>query len=326
MVLDKLAALSALAMDLHRACREAPVDLYQNWALDRLKAHVPFDSALWASGAFNKAGDPIVHNLVLVNRPLEMMQDYEKIKIHDLLARRNVANQGKAVFANSVDSNPEWHADAHAYLLKWRVSHALACITVDPLTRLSTVISVYRDPGGEPYREDERVLFEALMPHLIETYGMNRIAHMELAAHSKADRGHVSAVADRLGRLQIAPPAFQQLLLQEWPDWSGGDLPEPVGRQLAAKGYRLVGERITIKATPMNDVFLLQARARNGADTLSLREVEVARLVASGRTRKQTAQKLGIAPATVRNHMSAVFAKLGISKQSELASALHVLD
>ena len=54
MTLDKLSALSTLALEMHRACRETPVNEYQSWALDRLKTHIPFDSALWASGAFNK--------------------------------------------------------------------------------------------------------------------------------------------------------------------------------------------------------------------------------------------------------------------------------
>jgi DNA-binding NarL/FixJ family response regulator len=52
---------------------------------------------------------------------------------------------------------------------------------------------------------------------------------------------------------------------------------------------------------------------------LSHREQEIARLVAQGNSNKEVAQKLFIAPQTVKNHLHSIFDKLGISDRVELA-------
>jgi DNA-binding CsgD family transcriptional regulator len=325
-ILDKFSALSALLLEMYRSCREAPVGDYQRWALDRLKQHVPFDAALWASFRLD-VNIAVIHNIVLVNRPPEMMREYEKVKHEDELAYRSFASPGVACISNFVADSPGTSLRVAAYVRKWRIVHAMSLHMVDPLTKLATAIALWREEASLPFDEEGRMLFQHVVPHLIETYGVNRIVHMESATAPRREAAHASAAADRLGRLQIASPAFQRLLLEEWPGWSGYHLPDAVRALLRGRnGSRLVGKRITIKSAPMNDIYLLKAREKHSADTLSEREREVARLVASGLTRKQAAQRLGIAPATVRNHMTAVFDKLGISKQSELASALRLID
>lgn len=58
------------------------------------------------------------------------------------------------------------------------------------------------------------------------------------------------------------------------------------------------------------------------AVTLSTREMIVAERYATGATHKQIAAALSIAPATVRNHLAAVYRKLGVSNKPELIRAL----
>lgn len=49
---------------------------------------------------------------------------------------------------------------------------------------------------------------------------------------------------------------------------------------------------------------------------LATREIAVLRLVAGGLSNKEIAIELGISQKTVRNHMSAVFSKLGVSNRT----------
>ncbi len=56
--------------------------------------------------------------------------------------------------------------------------------------------------------------------------------------------------------------------------------------------------------------------------TLSLREVEIARLVATGLPNKEIAARLCIAPTTVKNHVHNILEKLGIERRSEIAAHL----
>jgi DNA-binding NarL/FixJ family response regulator len=50
--------------------------------------------------------------------------------------------------------------------------------------------------------------------------------------------------------------------------------------------------------------------------SLTLREVEVLRLVATGRTNRAIAERLGISQKTVARHLSNIFTKLGLSTRA----------
>jgi DNA-binding CsgD family transcriptional regulator len=52
------------------------------------------------------------------------------------------------------------------------------------------------------------------------------------------------------------------------------------------------------------------------ADGLTLREVEILRLVASGMTNRVTAERLGLSIRTVDAHLRSIYAKLGIKSRS----------
>ena len=56
-----------------------------------------------------------------------------------------------------------------------------------------------------------------------------------------------------------------------------------------------------------------------GVGTLTGREVDVARLVASRQSNKEIASALGISPRTVSTHLSSIFLKLEVASRGELA-------
>ena len=57
----------------------------------------------------------------------------------------------------------------------------------------------------------------------------------------------------------------------------------------------------------------------SGAEALSQRELEIARLVARRKSNKAIAKELEISPRTVSTHLSNAFQKLGIASRGELA-------
>jgi DNA-binding CsgD family transcriptional regulator len=61
-------------------------------------------------------------------------------------------------------------------------------------------------------------------------------------------------------------------------------------------------------------------RPSSGWKSLTPVETDVVRLVAEGLTNPEIGKRLFISPGTVKNHLSHVFAKLGISTRSELAA------
>jgi DNA-binding NarL/FixJ family response regulator len=58
-------------------------------------------------------------------------------------------------------------------------------------------------------------------------------------------------------------------------------------------------------------------------DALSVREADVLRLVAEGHANKVIALRLGISEKTVKNHLSTVFQKIGVSDRTQAALWAH---
>ncbi len=315
-------ALSALALDLYRSCRDLPVDRYQHQALDRLKAAVPFDAGKWVSGHM-EGHVPVVHTVKLFNRPAVMHMDYERIKQQDFVAHETMTHVNTALVFNSIAARPGLSPEFVAYLAKWRHAHVTVCARVDPFTDLATGIALWREAPDKPFTEDQRRFFEAAMPHLIETFAINRITHVVRAAQPRNTAVYASAVADPLAQLQVAPQGFQKMLLREWPDWRGHRLPVEIGHLAGGEGSRYVGKHVFFRSSRVNDLVLVQAREKRAADELTVREREVARLAATGFSYNQVADRLTISPATVRTHLSSVYKKLKARKQAEIVSILR---
>ena len=158
------------------------------------------------------------------------------------------------------------------------------------------------------------------MPHLAEAYNTNRFNFIHSSHKNGAQSGHARAICDKKGVLYNASQGFEELMLAEWPDWHGPQLPGvlldtlSVGGRHQYTGHSIVG---TIKA--LNDMLLLSIRKKTTVDQLSTRELEVAMRFGQGMDYREIADELHIAPATARNHLQAIYAKLGVGNKAEMA-------
>lgn len=82
--------------------------------------------------------------------------------------------------------------------------------------------------------------------------------------------------------------------------------------------------RIAVHASAVNDLFLLHLREIAPCDRLSQREWDVATAFGRGMSHKEIAKHLGIAPGTVRNHLTTIYEKLGVSNKAELVHSLTI--
>ena len=64
---------------------------------------------------------------------------------------------------------------------------------------------------------------------------------------------------------------------------------------------------------------MVPAESRPELEELTPHELKVALLVAEGRTNREVAAALFLAPKTIEHHLSAIFRKLGIRRRTELA-------
>ena len=100
--------------------------------------------------------------------------------------------------------------------------------------------------------------------------------------------------------------------------------------QAGVRGYLLLGGSVDelidgVQALGNGARFLSAAVAQRMADslarvTLTAREDDVLRLVATGRSNKEIARVLGIELGTVKSHVSAIMSKLGAMSRTQAAS------
>jgi DNA-binding CsgD family transcriptional regulator len=94
-------------------------------------------------------------------------------------------------------------------------------------------------------------------------------------------------------------------------------------RGMLASGWMPGGEAgvlVTAAFELVNPLTDIELRSRYG---LSAREIEVARLVASGLSNNEVAEKLGVSYFTARNHVERVLAKLGVGNRSRVGAVLR---
>jgi DNA-binding NarL/FixJ family response regulator len=85
---------------------------------------------------------------------------------------------------------------------------------------------------------------------------------------------------------------------------------------------RAVGEREAVVPRSMVLELLLELRGRgNGADALTTREAQVLGMLRRGHSTAEIAERLVIAPVTVRRHISELVRKLGVEGRAQLATA-----
>ncbi len=315
---SRLAALSALLLEIYRLAREESLERFHQTALECLRPLLPFDKAWWGRAAQAEDG-PHEHSSFLFGLPDDYVADWSSIRHEDRTVPLVHAEPGTAVVVDmqggDATAGMRWLGQRHD------IGELLCVINTDGVTQLSDHLALYRRPGAPPFTGDERQWLSCLMPHLASAVSLNQIRTLQalrLTLEGPEQRLAL-AVCDGVGVLQSTEPAFVELLLAEWPDWAGPSLPAMV----KPTGYD--GDRLRIDARQVNDLFLLTARYRCAMEQLTSRENTVARLFGQGRTYKEIARELGMSPHTVRHHLRAIYTKLGISGKAGIAHLLHQL-
>lgn len=319
-----LEQFSQLVMSLHRGCREQPVEAFQDWAFEQVKAILPFDSALWMTGTLTPDGsDGVFHTHHLHKQPLQLLADWARTEGRTVFSRKVFATPG--ITCNCVTSQDFGPALA-AHARRYRIEHILATTSIDPVAALHELISIYRADPKRPFTEAELLLQQSLVPHLAETWRINRVQHLAYAGHPGCAGLSCAAAADAKGVLHVSDRGFTRLLQEEWPDWRGPSLPPELMACVDDTHRRYVGRVLAVGLSDMHDLVLLRGRRRSRVDNLSQREQQVAKHFSAGRTHKEIAKILALAPATIRNHLTTTYNKLGVANKAELVNLLRQYD
>ena len=109
-----------------------------------------------------------------------------------------------------------------------------------------------------------------------------------------------------------------------------GVLPAAATERQVAAAVAAVAEGLVVRTPALRDTTGFAARDPSARPLLTPREVEVLALVGQGMSNKAIARRLAISAHTVKYHLEAIFAKLGVRSRAEavtrgLRLGVHVL-
>ncbi|NBF13344.1 helix-turn-helix domain-containing protein [Pseudomonas sp. Fl4BN1] len=310
-----LQAFSELTLELQQLAQNKDIEHLHQHALARINKLLPFDSAWWGRAALVD-GLPDEHSCYLYRLPPSYLPDWQSIRHTDITVSRVHEVPGRAVIVDMADpdNGPGLNWLGHLY----NIGELLCVVHIDPHTHLSNHLALYRAPGAPRFNQDDCQLLNNLMLHLVAAVSANQIRTL-VAMREKLTRPRnlALAVCDPRGVLQCAERGFVELLLNEWPQWSGPQLP----MELGANGFE--GKCLQVESSAVGDLYLLAARSRILLPKLSPRENAVAQCFGDGKTYKEVARDLGISPNTVRHHIRVIYSKLGVKDKTRIAQLLH---
>lgn len=209
--------------------------------------------------------------------------------------------------------------------------HELSVYLVPAPPSYSKMVIFGRAPGRD-FTERDRLLLDLLQPHFGRLW---RAAHVRrrLRAALTALEGEDEHQAQGVivlapgGRIEVVSPAARRLIREYFHMPCQTELP-PELREWLESGARTNerqrnGRRLRIERSD-GALLLEETRPELG---LTARESEILTWVARGKTNREIAELLWIAPTTVRKHLENVYAKLGVrTRTAAVARSLDVLD
>ncbi|NVH60567.1 helix-turn-helix transcriptional regulator [Pseudomonas simiae] len=310
-----LQAFSTLVLDLQRLAQHQEIEHFQPQALARISQLLAFDCAWWGRSAVID-NLPEEHSSCLYQLPPGYLTDWQSIRHLDVTFGRSHATPGQAVIIDMRD--PGSGAGLNWLGERYGIGQLLCVIHIAPHTCLSDHLTLYRKPGAPGFTAQDCLLLDNLMLHLVAAVSANQIRTLVAMRETLSNpRNLALAVCDARGVLQCAERGFVDLLLSEWPGWSGPTLPVPVDE----RGYE--GKHIHLQVWGVGDQLLLTARGHRVLPQLSPRENDVAQGFGEGKTYKEVARDLGLSPNTVRHHIRAIYSKLGVKDKAHIAHLMH---
>lgn len=315
--------LNHLILNLYGSAQECTTGEFQGQALDMLRQTLSFDSAAIIAASFSPDMAISLHSLHMYEQPIEKLADRKALVSPDTILADACRSRGRCVTMESVDIDPRY-LDLHAYCKKYAIAHSM--VLISPATHHANMdlIALWRAGPERAYTAAETELGNLLLPHLTQAQAIN--SRLFRATDVEPPPGSVRLLASLNGCLQYVEPMAADMLQREWPEWEPPILPAHFVEELRRPGQGLyIGKTLVARVTELAGYLYLQLSRRPAGRTLTGVEGAVARLAASGLSYKDIAKRQGVSPATVRNQLHSVYAKLDVGNKTALAAALAVL-
>ncbi|MGX7005707.1 response regulator transcription factor [Caballeronia sp. KNU42] len=313
--------LSVLLLELYALAGRSGIGEFEKGFFALLAEHLPFDAG-WTGVATHAPCGPVMHNSFMVALNEDFFTGWTGIRDCDPLAQRMSGRYGKAMSISIVD--PGIAPRFRDWAIKQGLAQLMCVFTLDHRFGLTTFLSVYRRALDKPFTKEDARKIEDVIPHLAAALTINRSFQLARErAHGVSLAGR--ALCDRFGTVHEGDPGFFAFLRREWPDCEDGRLPHPLVRHLRKDAVRAyAGKSILIRCVSVAGLFQLDAQLRSPLDRLSPRELIAIRLFGDGLSHKEVAQRMAIAPTTVRHYLRCAYKKLEMHNKSQIQRLLDL--
>ena len=315
-----------ILLELYMQAQDLHVDEFCSVGLGAMKAILPFDSAIVGEGHRLPNGRLVVTSMHLHNQPLQKWHDYERVGHQDLAAKKAAENNGRpTTFDSRWLSSKGPQAELRDYVLKYEVRHALMVFAPSRAPaggrahRLRAV-SLWRAREQAAFAAHEELASAVVFDHFMRARELNQ--SWALSNQAVLDEGTTTVISDTNGRILASDLLCSHLLGSEWPGWTGPFLPHDLVDALQRPGMTYEGHYLRAAVKAFGRQLVIQLSSTPSLPGLTQAESVVARVVATPMTYKSAATTLGIAPSTVRNHLHAIYAKLGVHSKEELMTLI----
>jgi DNA-binding CsgD family transcriptional regulator len=320
-----------LILDLYYDAMHASLSTLSEVWFRRLKKSLHFDSGGIADCAVGLRGDLTMESVQLHATSLDRFHDRTEM-VGEERVEHGETPKSKDVLLQSAFVNPGISAvidigatftDPHvlAYCKKYETAHALALIATTPIPTQFCGMTLWRADKRRPYSLPDKALATRLLSHVLQA---RQVSKRLPSAASVVPCENASVLCDPHGHLYFPSPAVVALFQLEWQQWEPPRLPEALLRELQIANHRgYCGRTVDIRAHRDGAMIKLSVVRKQPLAALTPAEQEVARRAARGLQYKEIARELAISPATVRNHLHAVYRKLDVRNKTALGQLLQ---
>lgn len=313
-------------MHLYGAARECRLDEFHEHALDLTRRILHFDSAAVIKAAPKASGDVAILSMHNYRQPIEKLHDRTQLTGPDPTLSKALRQPGRCLSDELHLLDRKKHGDIIRYARKYDVAYSLVLVAPADEARGIDLISLWRAPRSRHYGQAGDRLGDLVLPHLFMARQINE--QMRLADAAAAGRTSALLITDVNGCLRFVDPHAITWLQKEWPQWSPPMLPPALLESAIRSGTgRWTGRTVCAQFTVHGSALYIRLRDKPTGTHLTPAERAVARMAARGASYKAIAAELGVSPATVRNHLHQVYAKLAVPGKAALAHRLgRLLD
>jgi DNA-binding CsgD family transcriptional regulator len=331
-------SLDATLGFLREAAAVTGPDPFPSELLDRLRALVPSDFVSYCElderGRFAVAYEACARGRgVDASQPEEELLPgfWQFMHEHPLCAYQSRTGDFTARKFSDFVTRSQWHC-LGLYAEYFRFYGVEERMVVGLPTRPwhSKVVALDRC-GDRDFSERDRLLLNLLRPHLAALDAAARTRRLAAVVQLDHD-GAAVVVLQSVDHVDFATTSATHMLARYFDPTSDGRLPEPVRAWLRHDAQRLNGNglppptpaplrvergdrRLTIRRA--GRTLLLDEEIA----TLTPREREIIDQLAAGRSNAEIADRLTIAPTTVRKHLENIYAKLGVNTRTAAIAA-----